>query len=174
MVSGMTPVEGLMMATRSGDVDPGAVLQMVELNNANVKKVEHELNYNSGMLGIAGTADFRTLVAEAKKGNVRCNLALQMFATRIAKVIGAYWVIVGGADAVVFSGGIGENSAELRKLVAGDLDCLGGHLDQEANLQHKTMISLPNSKFALMVIHTNEELEMAQQARSLICGEQKG
>lgn len=154
------------MATRSGDIDAGVVLHLAE--KYGLEKTEHELNYCSGLLGIAGSSDFQRVMREAAKGDTKANLALNMFVDRLVKVIGAYWVALGGADAVVFTGGIGENSAELRALVAHYLDCLGGVLDKEANSENRAVISDSTSRFAMIVIKTNEELEMARQARIAI------
>lgn len=162
-----------MMATRSGDVDPGVVLRLVTLSGGDAHKVERELNSHSGALGIAGTGDFRTLLSDAKAGKPMASLALRMFVQRVSKVVGAYWVVLGGADAVVFSGGIGEHAAEVRRLVARDLECLGAELDEAANERHSTVVSTPGSRVAMLVIATNEELEMAKQAQELLSGQAK-
>lgn len=174
---GMTPLEGLVMGTRSGDVDPGALLQLLR-SGMSVDDLDALLNERSGLAGLSGVGnDLRDIEERAGQGNERCRLAIQVFAHRVRKYVGAYCAVMGGADAIVFTGGIGENSALIRHRVAQRLDFLGARLDEDANRTVKldrerpvATISRANSRVKLLVIATDEERAIAQHAARVIEG----
>lgn len=165
---GLTPLEGLVMGTRSGDLDPAVVEFMCKCKNITVEQCLHILNKESGFLGIAGASDNRDLCDMAAKGDERAQLALDMFAYRVKKYIGSYVAAMGGLDCVVFTGGIGENSDVAREMVMKGMECFGIDFDFEHN---KTMkrgtfaeLNTKNSKVKVLVIPTNEELVIARDA----------
>lgn len=162
---GMTPLEGLVMGTRCGDIDPAIVLMLTE--KMSTTEVDKVLNKQSGLLGVGGigSSDMRDIIdaAAEDKGNAKC--ALQMFVRRVVKYIGAYYTLIGGADAVVFTGGIGEYSAPVRKKVTEQLSALGIKLDEEANkacFGTAGTISTEDSTCKAIVTPTNEELMIAR------------
>ncbi len=162
---GMTPVEGLIMGTRSGDLDPGALLFMAEKENISIKYTNSLLNKFSGVLGISGvSSDMRDVEQAAGQGNHRARLALDMFAYRAKKYIGAYAAALEGVDILVFTGGIGENDTETRKKILNGLEFLGIETDKEKlNLRGKEVeLSTTASKVRVMVIPTDEELMIAK------------
>ncbi len=162
---GLTPLEGLMMGTRSGDMDPAAVLRMVEVGNT-AKEVDTILNKKSGLLAIGGigSGDMRDIVNAADSGNKDAALALKMFIRRIVKYIGSYYVLLGGADAIVFTGGIGEHSIPERKAILDGIACLGIKCDDAKNKEcfgKAGVISTDDSAWKAIVMPTNEELMIA-------------
>ena len=162
---GLTPLEGLMMGTRSGDMDPAAVLRMVEVGNT-AKEVDTILNKKSGLLAIGGigSGDMRDIVNAADSGNKDAALALKMFIRRIVKYIGSYFVLLGGADAIVFTGGIGEHSIPERKAILDGIACLGIKCDDAKNKDcfgKAGVISTDDSSWKAIVMPTNEELMIA-------------
>ncbi len=162
---GLTPLEGLMMGTRSGDMDPAAVLRMVEVGNT-AKEVDTILNKKSGLLAIGGigSGDMRDIVNAADSGNKDAALALKMFIRRIVKYIGSYYVLLGGADAIVFTGGIGEHSIPERKAILDGIACLGIKCDDAKNNEcfgKAGVISTDDSSWKAIVMPTNEELMIA-------------
>ncbi|HUM35098.1 MAG TPA: acetate kinase, partial [Candidatus Saccharicenans sp.] len=164
---GLTPLEGLIMGTRSGDIDPAVVEYLFNKGLGSVADIFNLLNKKSGMLGISGLSnDMRDIEKAAREGNRRAELALKMFALRVKKYIGAYLAEMNGADAIVFSAGIGENSALVRKMVCQGLENLGIELDEELNQQAVggkcLKISREGSPIAVWVIPTNEELLLAR------------
>ena len=164
---GMTPLEGLMMGTRSGDIDPGALCYLVNQKGFSMETVDYELNHESGLLGVSGVSnDMRTLSEHAKKGNERAKLAIELFCYRVAKSIAAISVALDRLDGLIFTGGIGENAAFVRQKITDYLHGLSVRLDKEKNRQHETIISESNSTDVL-VIKTNEALMIAQEA--LVC-----
>lgn len=171
---GLTPLEGLIMGTRSGDMDPGAVLYMMREGKLNLEETDRILNRESGFSGITGSiSDMRDLTDAASKGDEKANLALRMAAYRIRKYIGAYTASLGGLDAIVFTAGIGENSPHFRKLVLENLTFFGIELDDDANSaavggKKETIISSSLSQVMIYVIPTNEELAMAQEVQKVI------
>ena len=172
---GMTPLEGVPMGTRPGDLDPGLLLQLMRLEEISVDAAEDLLTRRSGFLGLAGSSDVREVEARAAAGDDAARLALQVFAHRVRKYIGAYAAVMGGIDAVVFTGGIGENSALLRHRVAQRLDFLGAPLDEDANRDARVAhdrrvadISEPQARVKLLVVATDEELAMAEEAAALL------
>ena len=167
---GFSPVNGLIMGTRSGDIDHSIIFYLAEKFNYSLEGINTLLQKKSGMLGLTGYSDLREIQAEAEKGNIECQLALQMNAYRIKKYIGSYAAILNGLDAIVFTAGIGENSPEMRKRICMDMDYLGIMLDLEKNEVRPnklTVVSNEKSKVKILVIPTNEELEIAKQALSL-------
>jgi len=164
---GFTPLEGLMMGTRCGDIDPTVVEYLAHKEGATIDEVFSILNKRSGVLGISGlTNDMRDLIEEYQEHNDRrAKLALDMFAYRIRKYIGAYIAILNGCDAICFSAGIGENSPHIRKMVCEDMDFLGIKLNEQANqlaIGKEMLISSDDSKIKVYVIPTNEELLFAR------------
>ncbi|MCX2837405.1 acetate kinase [Salinimicrobium sp. MT39] len=168
---GFGPVNGLIMGTRSGDIDQSVIFYLIEQLGYTAKEVSDLLHHKSGMLGLTGYSDLRDIEDQAEKGNKECQLALEMNAYRIKKYIGAYAAAMNGLDAVVFTAGIGENSDVIRKLVCTDMDYLGLSLDEEKNsVRSKEMrnIGKEESKVKILVIPTNEELEIAKQTISFV------
>ena len=169
---GLTPLEGLVMGTRSGDIDPAVFSFLAENANMTISQITEMLNKKSGLLGISGLSnDCRTIEEEAAKGHPGAKLALEMFIYRLAKYIGSMTVAAGGLDALVFTGGIGENSDIIRERVLGYLGFLGLHIDQEANLKARFgnagVITTADSKAVAVVIPTNEELMIAHDTARL-------
>lgn len=169
---GMTPLEGLIMGTRSGDVDPGLHAYLAAESRLTLEQITNMLNKQSGLLGISGLSmDMRTLQDAADKGNPDAQLAIQMFCYRLAKALGALATALPRLDALVFTGGIGENSALIRQKVLERLAILGFTINSSANVQHgrenNGIISAPGSTRAL-VIATNEELMIAQDVARII------
>ena len=163
---GLTPLAGLIMGTRSGDVDPAVVVALAR-KGYSIDKVDHILNKESGLKAINGidSGDMRDTIAAADAGNPDAQNALQMFAHRIALYIGGYYTLIGGAEAVIFTGGIGENSAPARKLIIERLKALGCDIDEKRNsITRGTsgVISADGSKLKAIVIPTNEELMIAR------------
>lgn len=164
---GFTPSNGLIMGSRSGDIDHSIIFYLVNTLGYDVEEVNTILNKKSGMLGLTGHSDLRDIQTEAEKGNLDCQLALDMNAYRIKKYIGAYAAAMNGLDAIIFTAGIGENSSPLRKLVCTDMDYLGLKLDDAKNEISATAlreINSDTSRVKILVIPTNEELEIAKQA----------
>ena len=175
---GLTPLDGLIMGTRSGCIDASVVFFLCERMGMTPDEVKEVLNKKSGMMAVSGvSSDFRPIVAGMNEGNERCKLALQMYAYRLAKFIASYYVPLGGhIDAIVFSGGVGENGPTTRKFVCAELqEAFGIKLDNEANYNAKVfmgvdkqLISTPDSKVKVYVIATNEELVIARSAMSFV------
>ncbi len=171
---GLTPLEGLMMATRSGDLDPAIVSFIAEHEGVPASKVEAILNHESGLRGVSGVSgDLREVEAAAKSGNRDAALALRMFCYRARKYIGAYLAALGGAEAIVFGGGIGEHSASVRAEICAELKPLGIELDPQRNAQalgREGRISADRSRLEVYVISVDEELYMARIAARLVSG----
>ena len=165
---GLTPLEGLVMGTRSGDLDPAVVEFMAKCRNISVEEVLTILNKKSGFWGIAGKSDCRELCEMIDAGDEKAKLALDMFAYRTKKYIGSYVAALNGVDVIVFTGGIGENSEYVRDLILKDLQCFGVEYDVDANKKMirgaQGLISKPSSKVKVIVQPTNEELVIARDA----------
>lgn len=165
---GMTPLEGLVMGTRSGDIDPAIIDYLATKEGLTVHQIESLLNKQSGLIGISGlTNDMRELLEEAHENNDRrARLAIEIFCYRARKYIGAYLAAMGGADAIVFTGGIGENSPEVRALICEGLQCMGLELDADRNVKCTNgcegLISTEDSRLAAYTIPTDEELLIAR------------
>ncbi len=169
---GMTPLSGLVMGTRCGDIDPGVVLYLVR-QGMTAEQVDVLLNKKSGMLGVAGigSSDMRDVITAAEHGNDQAHRALWMFVHRLVSYIGSYFTILDGADAVVFTGGIGENSSFIRGRVIARLSALGCFVDEKANneaLAKPAVISHKNSTLKAVVMPTNEELMIARETVRVI------
>lgn len=168
---GFSPVSGLIMGTRSGDIDPAIIFFLAEKHGYSLKDINTFLQKKSGMLGLTGYSDLRDIESEAAKGDQDCILALQMNAYRIKKYIGSYAAVLNGVDAIVFTAGIGENSKFMRNLICEDLDFLGINLDTDKNNSKERGIRAINKdtgKVKILVVPTNEELEIAKQSVELI------
>ena len=166
---GFTPLDGFMMGTRTGTLDPSAVTYIAEKENLSPADINRIFNKESGILGVSGVSnDNRDVVAAAKEGNERAQLALDMQRYQITKFIGSYAAAMNGVDAIVFTGGIGENDATLRKEVCANLGFIGAFIDDEANAKRgENKISTEDSKVAIYVIPTNEELAIARDTLAL-------
>ncbi|HRZ30981.1 MAG TPA: acetate kinase [Flavobacterium sp.] len=168
---GYGPTNGLIMGTRSGDVDQAIIFYLMDTLNYSSSQVQDLLQKESGLKGLTGFSDLRDIQNEAQKGNKECLLALQMMAYRVQKFIGSYIAALNGLDVLVFTAGIGENSDVMRSLICQHMDYFGIQLDEEKNkLRSKNIrsISLEGSKVPILVIPTNEEFEMAEQAYGLL------
>ncbi len=168
---GFTPLAGVMMGTRSGDVDPSILPPVMEAENKNIDQIINDLNKHSGILGLSGiSSDMRDLTEAYNKGDEKAILTMRKYARRITDYIAQYYVLLGGADAIVFTAGIGENSFIVRKLVCDNLKCLGVELDDDknSNCHGQAKISTKNSKVQVYVIPTDEELMIARDTLELI------
>ncbi len=169
---GYTPLEGLYMGTRCGNLDPAIPLALQRILKISHDEVDTLLNRKSGMLGVSGiSSDMRDIEEAAEKGNERAKLALQMYSYIIKKYIGAYAAAMGGLDALVFTAGIGENSWIVREMVCEGLEFLGIKLDKEKNRKvraREEIISAPQSKVAVLVVPTNEELVIARDTKEIV------
>ena len=167
---GLTPLEGLVMGTRSGDIDPGAMLHLLR-GGMTVDEVDHLLNKRSGLLGMAGSNDMRDVRAAAESGNPAAQLALDVYVHRLRHYVGAYLLELGGADSIVFTAGVGENNPRLRAQVCANLSWFGIELDHTRNEIHSAdarIISSDDSRVAVMVVPTDEEAEIARQTKQLV------
>lgn len=169
---GMTPIEGLIMGTRTGDVDAGALLRIADKEEISLNTMNTLINKFSGMLGISGlSSDMRDLEVAAEEGNERAKVALKMYQYRVKKYIGAYAAAMGGVDLILFTGGIGENDFNTRKEVMTDMEWLGIDFDFELNhgLKGKEVtLTRPGSKVRVMVVPTNEELVIANDTYEIV------
>ncbi|MFV8354304.1 acetate/propionate family kinase [Flavobacterium sp. XS2P14] len=168
---GFGPMNGLIMGTRSGDVDQSVIFYLVNTLGYSLEAVNTMLQKQSGMLGLTGYSDLRDIEANAENGNADCQLALAMNAYRIKKYIGSYAAVLNGLDAIIFTAGIGENSTYIRKLVCTDMEYFGIELDTSRNeIRSKAIreINTDDSKTKILVIPTNEEIEIANQVFELL------
>ncbi|MBR5934650.1 MAG: acetate kinase [Bacteroidaceae bacterium] len=170
---GLTPLEGIMMGTRSGDIDGGAVTFLMEKEGLDSTGMSNLLNKKSGLLGISGvSSDMREVTASMEAGNERAALAKKMYAYRIKKYIGAFAAAMGGVDVIIFTGGVGENRHEVREAVCENMEFLGIKLDKEQNAKimfgKDGIISTPDSKVKVVVLPTDEELMIANDTKALV------
>lgn len=168
---GMTPLEGLMMGTRSGDMDPAIIEYICQKENLSVSEMTTILNKKSGALGLSGVSnDYRDLLAAEAAGNKDAHNALEVMIYRVIKYIGAYHMILGGADAIAMTAGVGENNLELRKRIVDGLSAIGIKLDNEANRERgdEAKISTEDSSVQVWVVPTNEELAIARETARLV------
>ncbi len=170
---GFTPLAGIVMGTRCGDIDPAIVKFIAEAENIDLAEVDNILNKKSGVDGISGvSSDFRDLAQAAADGNDRAQLALDMFVYSVRKFLGQYVVAMGGVDAIVFTAGIGENTPDIREAILKNTEFLGIEVDAEKNLQAihgaQMEISKDSSKVRVLVIPTNEELMIAKETEELL------
>ncbi|MFS8541203.1 MAG: acetate/propionate family kinase, partial [Tissierellales bacterium] len=168
---GFTPLEGLAMGTRCGDIDPAIIPFLMEKENLSFDEVNNMLNKKSGVLGISGlSSDFRDLEEAADNGNERAELALKVFCNRVKEYIGAYAAILCNVDALVFTAGIGENSSSIREKICEGLECINIRIDRELNKVRgkEAIVSAGDSPIKILVIPTNEELMIARDTVKLV------
>lgn len=168
---GFTPLEGLLMGTRCGDLDPSIPLHVMSKEDLTLAEINTMLNKHSGLIGISGISnDMREIIKSMNEGNERAKLAFEVFCYRLKKYIGAYTAALGGLDAIVFTGGIGENSVEVRKETLSNLEYLGIELDEEKNnlTKGERIISKSDSRVKVFVIPTNEELVIALDTAQIV------
>ncbi len=168
---GMTPLEGLVMGTRCGDIDPSIPFYLMRQTGMKPENVENLLNRESGLKGVCGVSDMREILGQASKGNERAELAIEMFCYRIKKYIGAYYAVLGRLDAVVFTGGIGENASAIRQRACEGLRHIGiavDHVKNSAVAGNISEIQNDGQPVRILVVRTNEEREIAQQTVSAI------
>ena len=169
---GFTPTAGLLMGTRSGDIDPGVLLHLIEGKKMSAKAVNHLLNKDSGLLGVSGISEDMQDLLEHANGDSRASLAIELFCLRAKKYLGAYAALLGGLDAVVFTAGIGEHSPEVRERICSGLQFMGVQLDPARNLESAPVISAKSSQVKVRVIKTNEELMIARHTARLMASQQ--
>jgi acetate kinase len=168
---GLTPLEGLIMGTRSGDLDPAILFYLGRETGMDMDELDKLLNKQSGLKGICGENDMRTITQSAAGGDNRAQLALTMFCYRIKKYIGSYMAVLGGADCIIFTGGIGENSSLVREMSCAGLHALGITIDKEKNSRggkETFTIQTAESYVQVLVVPTNEELEIARQTLQVL------
>ncbi len=168
---GFSPLSGLVMGTRSGDIDPSFIFHLIDQLGYDPEQVNSLLNKQSGMLGLAGFSDMRDIDKNAQEGMEDAALALEIYAYRIRKYIGSYAAILNGLDAIVFTAGVGENDINTRHRVCNEMQFLGIHLDEEKNRMSSTEIREINNDISpvkILVVPTNEELEIAKQCYGLL------
>lgn len=172
---GMTPLEGLVMGSRSGDLDPGIIIRLIRKLDLTADGLEHLLNHESGLLGMAGSKDMRVIEDNAAAGDEPARMAIHAFTHRVRKYIGAYAAVMGGVDAILFTGGIGQNSPMVRHRVAQRLDFLGAQLDEDLNRDARVRrehpvadISFAHSRTRLLVVATDEERLIAERTAQAV------
>ena len=168
---GLTPLEGLVMGTRGGDLDPGVLLHLIRHADLGRDDLEDLLNHRSGLAGLAGVSDFRDLLAAVDRGDDRARTAYDVYCHRLRKYVGAYHAVLGGADAVVFTAGVGEHTPRLRADALAGLEALGIVVDpgrNEADGDEARVISPDAARVAVLVVPTDEELSIARQAVDLL------
>ena len=168
---GLTPLEGLVMGTRSGDIDPAIIEYLAHAMDKSLEEVMKILNKESGVYGLSGvSSDFRARKKAADEGNKKAQLAQDVFGYRVAKYIGAYTAAMNGVDAIAFTAGLGENNGIMREYVCSFLGYLGVEIDKEKNSVRgeETIVSTPNSKVKVLVVPTNEELAIARETMELV------
>ncbi len=168
---GFTPLEGLIMGTRSGDIDPAIVFYLIERVGLSVQEINSMLNRESGLLGLSGVSrDMRDILKSAQEGNKRASITIDSFVYRIRKYIGAYATSMRGLDAIVFTAGIGENSAKIRAMTCERLEFLGVKIDDKRNARNDkdSIISTDDSRVKVLVISTNEELMIARDTIAIV------
>jgi len=162
----MTPLEGLVMGPRSGDLDPSVPLYVQRAAGLSPDAVEAALNRDAGLVGLAGTGDMREVLARVAQGDARAALALDVYVHRIRKYVGAYLAVLGGADALLFTGGVGEHAAPVRERVCRELAALGIELDERANAAAAGEccdVAAPGSPIRVLVVATDEERQIARE-----------
>ncbi|WP_433004190.1 acetate/propionate family kinase [Kribbella sp. CA-294648] len=167
---GLTPLEGLVMGTRSGDLDPAVHAYLAREAGRSLDEIDHQLNFESGLKGLAGQNDFRELTRRQEAGDERAQLAFDVYCYRIKKYVGAYYAVLGTVDAIVFTAGVGQHSPAVRTASLTGLDALGIRIDAERNnasSDQARAVSADGSPVAVLVIPTNEEWEIARQAIAL-------
>jgi len=166
---GLTPLEGLVMGTRPGDLDPGVLLHLLR-RGWDADRLEDLLHHRSGLRGLTGVSDFRDLMQRVDDGEDDAILAYDVYCHRLRKYVGAYLAVLGGADAIVFTGGVGEHAPRLREDALAGLAGLGVEVDEERNrrVEGPTVVSPDSSRTAVLVVPTDEELAIARQVADLL------
>ncbi len=166
---GLTPLAGLVMGSRSGDIDPAVIFYLIREGKLSVDEVDELLNKKSGLLGLAGVSDFRDISGKARSGDRAAQLAIAVFIERARQYLGGYLARLGRVDAVIFTGGIGENNPSVREQICADMGELGISLASSSNQEQSRQIrKISDGRIAVLVVPTNEELEIATQAAELI------
>ncbi|RXK61986.1 acetate kinase [Lacibacter luteus] len=170
---GFGPLCGLIMGTRSGDIDPSVIFHMLEQLNMPLEKIKNVLNKESGMLGLAGSSDARDVAARYNEGDPNAALTFEMYGYRIRKYIGAYMAALNGVDALIFTAGLGENSILTRRYACKNLEGLGIELDEELNVDNNhadtpVEIQTPSGKVKILIVPTNEEWQIAKEVAELV------
>jgi acetate kinase len=170
---GFSPLSGLVMGTRSGDIDPSIIFHLIDHLGYDPEQVNDLLNKRSGMLGLTGFSDMRDIGQAVQEGNKDAEFALEMYAYRVRKYVGSYAAVLNGLDAIVFTAGVGENDVNTRQLICNEMEYLGIYLDEEKNKMISSTIREINSSTSpvrILVVPTNEELEIAKQSYELLQG----
>jgi len=168
---GLTPLEGLVMGTRSGDIDPGVVFHLARTAGMSIDDIDNLLNRRSGLLGLAGASDLRDIDRLIEDGDADAALALDVYCHRIRKYIGAYLAVLGGVDVIAFTAGVGENASGVRARILDGLEALGIRLDSDRNAERASterVISTDDSPVTVMVVPTNEELAIARATLAMV------
>lgn len=168
---GMTPLQGLVMATRSGDIDPAIPLYLIEVAGVSANEVQNALNRASGLVGLCGDSDMRAILQRRSSGDADASLAIDIYVRSVIKTIGSYFAILGGLDVLIFTAGVGENSPEIRRLVCDALEHIGIKISTEANQAcagDLFDLSAVESRVKTLVIATNEELAIARQVATML------
>jgi acetate kinase len=166
---GMTPTGGLPMGTRSGDLDPGALVHLLRARELDADGLERLLDRESGLRGLSGsTGDMRELLTARTAGDAVAGLAVEVFVTRVRMQIGAYAALLGGLDSVVFAGGIGERAAPVRAEACEGLGHLGIRIDRDRNAAHEAIISVDDSPVTVRVVRTDEDVVIARHVRAVL------
>jgi len=166
---GFTPLEGLLMGTRCGDIDPSIITFLMSKEGLTLFEVNTLLNKHSGLMGVSGvSSDMREILSALEEGNKKAKFAFDIFCYRIKKYLGSYSAAMGGLDAFVFTGGIGENSAKIRNEVCSDLEFLGIEIDNKKNNSKCEIISTDSSKVKVFCLSTNEELVIATDTEKIV------
>jgi acetate kinase len=162
---GLTPLSGLVMGTRSGDIDPSLIFHLHRVAGLSLDEIEDILTRRSGLLGLAGDNDMRTVLERQAAGDPDAGLAFDVYCRRIREYVGAYLAVLGRVDAITFTAGIGENSARVRQGALDGLEALGITIDPDRNAGNQLVISPDGAPIAVCVVPTEEELEIAEEAR---------
>ncbi|WP_122820464.1 acetate/propionate family kinase [Varibaculum vaginae] len=168
---GLTPLEGLVMGGRTGDIDPAAVFHLYREGHMSIDEIDELLNRRSGMKGLTGHNDMRENWKLIEEGDEQAEMAMQIYLHRLVKYVGAYWAVMGGLDALTFTAGVGENDFRIRAKLCQELAFMGIKIDPELNEGHandEAIISTPDSSVKVLVVPTNEELAIAQQVHSIV------
>jgi acetate kinase len=165
---GLTPLEGLIMGTRCGDMDPSVLLYLIDILGYQTQEITDLLNKKSGLLGLCGKNDMRDIIVLSEADDRQARIAIEMFVYRIQKYIGAYIAALNGVDAIIFTGGIGENNSYIREKVASTFSYMGAFVEKEKNHKHAPIFSTDHSKVFLLTIAANEELVIAQKTDQLL------
>ena len=164
---GLTPLEGIMMGTRSGSMDPYIPLHLMQTQGLSISEVNGMMNKEGGLMGLAGSSDMRDVLKGMNEGVEDCKVAFETYIYRIQKFIGSFAAAMNGVDAIVFTAGVGENNGFIRGKIMENFCYLGVEIDEVANMANETLVSTVNSKVKVFVIPTDEELVIAQDTSAL-------